>query len=288
MIGEDGRITDAAPERFRGMTAQEAQEAVVAELREQGLLRGEEPYTHTVPFSHRSGERIEPLISLQWFCRMDEMAKPAIEVVRDGRVRFIPAEPHTRVYLDWLERIRPWCISRQLWWGHRLPVWYRGDPDKEPEVYVGEQPPEGDGWEQESDVLDTWFSSALWPFATLGWPDTDAPEYRAFFPTDVLVTARDIIFLWVARMIMTSLEFTGEVPFSDVIHPLGDPGARRAADVEEPRHRDRPARRDRGARRRRPALRPAGDVLDPGRPLLRRRASSRDATSPTRCGTPRG
>jgi valyl-tRNA synthetase len=216
VIGEDGRITDAAPERFRGMTAQEAQEAVVSELREQGLLRGEEPYTHTVPFSHRSGERIEPLISLQWFCRMDEMAKPAIEVVRDGRVRFIPAEPHTRVYTEWLERIRPWAISRQLWWGHRLPVWYRGDPDKEPEVYVGEQPPEGDGWEQESDVLDTWFSSALWPFATLGWPDTEAPEYRAFFPTDVLVTARDIIFLWVARMIMTSLEFTGEAPFSDV------------------------------------------------------------------------
>jgi valyl-tRNA synthetase len=115
-----------------------------------------------------------------------------------------------------MERIRPWCISRQLWWGHRLPVWYRGD-----ETYVGEEPPEEDGWEQDSDVLDTWFSSALWPFATLGWPDADAPEFKAFFPTDVLSTARDIIFLWVARMIMTSLEFTGEVPFSDVyIHSV--------------------------------------------------------------------
>ena len=216
VIGEDGRITDEAPERFRGLTAEEAREAVVAELREQGLIRGEEPYTHSVPFSHRSGERIEPLISLQWFCRMDEMAKPAIGAVNDGRVRFIPADPHTRVYLDWMERIRPWCISRQLWWGHRLPVWYRGD-----ETYVGEQPPEGEGWEQESDVLDTWFSSALWPFATLGWPDTDAPEFRAFFPTDTMVTARDIIFLWVARMIMTSLEFTGEAPFSDVyVHSI--------------------------------------------------------------------
>ncbi len=216
VIGEDGRITDEAPERFRGMTAEKAREAVVAELREQGLIRGEEPYTHSVPFSHRSGKRIEPLISLQWFCRMDEMAKPAIEAVNEGRVRFIPAEPHTRVYLDWMERIRPWCISRQLWWGHRLPVWYRGD-----ETYVGEQPPEGEGWEQESDVLDTWFSSALWPFATLGWPDTDAPEYEAFFPTDTMVTARDIIFLWVARMIMTSLEFTGEPPFSDVyVHSI--------------------------------------------------------------------
>jgi valyl-tRNA synthetase len=211
VIGEDGRITDEAPERFRGMTAQEAQEAVVAELHEQGLIRGEEPYTHSVPFSHRSGERIEPLISLQWFCRMDEMAKSAIDVVTDGRVRFIPSDPHTRVYLDWMERIRPWCISRQLWWGHRLPVWYRGD-----ETYVGEEAPEGEGWEQEEDVLDTWFSSALWPFATLGWPDTDAPEFKAFFPTDVMITARDIIFLWVARMIMTSLEFTGEIPFSDV------------------------------------------------------------------------
>jgi valyl-tRNA synthetase len=131
--------------------------------------------------------------------------------VTDGRVRFIPSDPHTRVYLDWMERIRPWCISRQLWWGHRLPVWYRGE-----ETYVGEAPPEGEGWEQESDVLDTWFSSALWPFATLGWPDAKTPEFQAFFPTDAMVTARDIIFLWVARMIMTSLEFTGEIPFSDV------------------------------------------------------------------------
>ncbi len=216
VIGEDGRITDEAPERFRGLTAGEAQKAVVAELRNESLIRGEEPYTHSVPYSHRSGERIEPLISLQWFCRMDEMAKPAIDAVTDGRVRFVPGDPHTRVYLDWMERIRPWCISRQLWWGHRLPVWYRGD-----ETYVGEQPPEGEGWEQESDVLDTWFSSALWPFATLGWPDTEAPEFKAFFPTDVMITARDIIFLWVARMIMTSLEFTDEIPFSDVyVHSI--------------------------------------------------------------------
>jgi valyl-tRNA synthetase len=215
VIGEDGLITDEAPERFRGMTAADAQKTVIAELREKGLLRGEEPYTHTVPFSHRSGERIEPLISLQWFCRMDELAKRAVEVVHDGKVRIIP-DGARRQYLDSIEKIPPWCISRQLWWGHRLPVWYRGD-----ETYVGEAPPEGEGWEQESDVLDTWFSSALWPYATLGWPDTSAPEYRAFFPTDVLVTARDIIALWVARMIMTSLEFTGDVPFRDVyVHSI--------------------------------------------------------------------
>jgi valyl-tRNA synthetase len=209
VIGEDGRMTEEAGERFAGTTVAEAQEAVVAALREAGALRGAEPYEHSVPFSHRSGERIEPLISLQWFCRMDELAKPAIEVVRDGTVRFVPASAG-EVYLSWMERIRPWCISRQLWWGHRLPVWYRGE-----ETHVGEEPPEGEGWEQDPDVLDTWFSSALWPFATLGWPER-TPELRAFFPTDVLTTARDIIFLWVARMIMTSIEFTGEVPFADV------------------------------------------------------------------------
>jgi valyl-tRNA synthetase len=214
VIGEDGRMIDPAPERFVGMTVAEAQEAVVAELREQGLIRGEEPHEHSVPYSHRSGERIEPLISLQWFCRMDEMAKPATEVVRDDQVRITP-DGARRQYLNWMENIRPWCISRQLWWGHRLPVWYRGDRDDEPEIYVGEQPPEGEGWGQDEDVLDTWFSSALWPFATLGWPD-ETPELRAFFPTDAMVTARDIIALWVARMVMTSLEFTGEAPFRDV------------------------------------------------------------------------
>jgi valyl-tRNA synthetase len=214
VIGEDGRITDAAPARFGGMTVPEAQRAVVDELRSEGMISREEQYTHTVPFSQRSGERIEPLVSLQWFMRMDELAKPAIEVVREGRVRFHPPS-NTRVYMDWMENIRPWVISRQLWWGHRLPVWYRGD-----ETYVGVTAPEGDGWEREPDVLDTWFSSALWPFATLGWPE-QTPELRAFFPTDVLVTARDIIFLWVARMIMMGLEFTGDIPFDDVhIHAI--------------------------------------------------------------------
>ncbi len=214
VIGEDGRLNSDAPERFTGMTAAEAQAAVVAELREQGLIARSEPYTHTVPFSHRSGERIEPLISLQWFMRMDELAAPAIEAVKDGRVRFHP-ENYTRVYLNWMENIRPWVISRQLWWGHRIPVWYRGD-----EVYAGATDPPGEGWERDPDVLDTWFSSALWPFATLGWPER-TPELGAFYPTDVLSTARDIIFLWVARMIMMGLEFTGEVPFSDVyVHAI--------------------------------------------------------------------
>jgi valyl-tRNA synthetase len=142
--------------------------------------------------------------------RMDELAKPAIGVVRDGRVRFHP-ERWTRVYLDWMENIRPWVLSRQLWWGHQIPVWYRDD-----EIYVGTEAPEGEGWERDPDVLDTWFSSALWPFVTLGWP-SETPELRAFYPTDSLSTGRDIIFLWVARMIMMGLEFTDTVPFSDVL-----------------------------------------------------------------------
>ncbi|MDQ3608575.1 MAG: valine--tRNA ligase [Actinomycetota bacterium] len=215
VIGEDGRMTAQAGERFTGLTVAEAQAAVLAALREEGALRAQEPYLHVVPFSERSGARIEPLISLQWFMRMDELARPAADAVRDGRVRIHP-ESQARRYLAWLEAIRPWCISRQLWWGHQIPVWYRG----EDEVHVGHEPPEGEAWERDPDVLDTWFSSALWPFATLGWPDDD-PRLRAFYPTDVLSTAREILFLWVARMVMMGLRFTGDVPFTDVyIHSV--------------------------------------------------------------------
>ncbi len=217
VIGEDGRMTAEAGERFEGMSAAEAQDAVVAALREEGSLRGEEPYTHSVPFSHRSGERIEPLISLQWFCRMDELARPAIEVVERDEVRIVPAQ-WKRVYLDWMRGIRPWCVSRQLWWGHRIPVWYC---DSCGETIVAESEPQacsqcgGAELRQDPDVLDTWFSSAIWPFATLGWPE-DTPELRAFYPTNFLTTAREILFLWVARMIMTGIEFAGERPFDDV------------------------------------------------------------------------
>jgi valyl-tRNA synthetase len=216
VIGPDGRMTDDAGERFAGLSAAEAQEAVVAALREEGRLRAEEPYVHSVPFSHRSGARIEPLISLQWFCRMDELARPAIEAVERDEVRIEPPR-WKRVYLDWMGEIRPWCISRQLWWGHRIPVWYC---DACEETIVAEQPPERCGacdgpLRQEEDVLDTWFSSALWPFATLGWPE-DTPELRAFYPTGFLTTAREILFLWVARMVMMGIEFAGDVPFRDV------------------------------------------------------------------------
>ena len=216
VIGEDGRMTEQAGEAFAGLTVSEARAAVVAALEQQGVLRAREPYTHAVPYSHRSGERIEPLISLQWFMRMDELARPAIACVLDERVRFHPGR-WKQVYLDWMGAIRPWCVSRQLWWGHRLPVYYC---DACEETYVARVPPERCGacdgpLRQDEDVLDTWFSSALWPFVTLGWPEqTDA--LSAFYPTDALVTAREIIFLWVARMIMMGLQFTGEVPFADV------------------------------------------------------------------------
>ncbi|WP_354697650.1 Valine--tRNA ligase [Paraconexibacter sp. AEG42_29] len=210
VIGEDGLMNAESGPEYAGLSVVDARAKVVEALRGVGQLRSEEPYTHTVPFSHRSGSRIEPLISLQWFMRMDELAAPALQVVRDGRVRIHP-ESQRRRYDDWLSNIRPWCVSRQLWWGHQIPVWYRGDD----EVYCGTTAPEGDGWERDPDVLDTWFSSALWPFATLGWPDS-TPELEAFYPTDVLSTARDILFLWVARMVMMGLEFAGDVPFTDV------------------------------------------------------------------------
>jgi valyl-tRNA synthetase len=216
VIGEDGRMTAAAGDRFAGMDVEEAREAVVAELRDQGRISSVEPISHDVPHSHRSGRRIEPLISLQWFCNMNELAKPAIQVVRDGEVRFHPESPYTATYLRWLENIRPWCISRQLWWGHRIPVYYCDNGHQNALVDPPDSCPEcGAPVAQDEDVLDTWFSSALWPFATLGWPE-QTPELRAFYPTDALVTARDIIFLWVARMVMMGIEFTDQVPFTDV------------------------------------------------------------------------
>ncbi len=215
VIGPDGRMNKEAGD-YEGMTVAEAQKAIVEDLRNEGVLRKEEAYTHSVPFSHRSGERIEPLISLQWFCRMDELARPAMDVVESSAVNIQP-DQWSRVYLNWLEEIRPWCVSRQLWWGHQIPVWYC-DPCSE--TIVAESAPErcgqcGGELRQEEDVLDTWFSSALWPFATLGWPD-DTPELRAFYPTSFLTTAREILFLWVARMVMMGLEFPGDIPFRDV------------------------------------------------------------------------
>ena len=223
VIGEDGRMSAEAGERFEGLRRPRRARRWSRRCARRACCAASSRYEHSVPFSHRSGERIEPLISLQWFCRMDELAAPAIEVVERDEVRITP-EQHKRVYLDWMNNIRPWCVSRQLWWGHRLPVWYGPDGEEIVAETAGAAPA---SWRpsagstrtalrQDADVLDTWFSSALWPFATLGWPDETAPLLDAFYPTDTLVTARDILFLWVARMVMMGIEFVGERPFDDV------------------------------------------------------------------------
>jgi valyl-tRNA synthetase len=219
VIGFDGRMNEEAG-RFAGLEAREARDRVIGALEERALFVKAEDYTHSVGTCYRCGTVIEPLLSLQWFMNMQRLAAPAIEVVEQGRVRFVP-ERWGDVYLEWMRSIRPWCISRQLWWGHRLPVWYCEACEK---VIVSREPPDqcpdcGGGLHQDEDVLDTWFSSALWPFATLGWPE-ETPELGYFYPTAVLSTARDIIYLWVARMIMMGLEYRDEVPFHDVIiHP---------------------------------------------------------------------
>jgi valyl-tRNA synthetase len=219
-IGQDGRIT-AAGGPYAGLTVEEAAERVVADLRALGALEKVEEYGHSVATCDRCGTPIEPLISEQWFMDMSELKEPATDVVREGKVRFTP-ERWGRVYLDWMENLRPWCISRQLWWGHQLPVWYCPDGH----VNVAETEPQACATcgstelTRETDVLDTWFSSALWPFATWGWPERTA-DLEYFYPTAVLSTAREIIFLWVARMVMMGIEFMGEVPFDDVyIHSV--------------------------------------------------------------------
>jgi valyl-tRNA synthetase len=228
VIGLDGRMNDEAGE-FAGLTQAQANERIVAQLERDGLLESAEPYRHAVAFCDRSGDRIEPLVSLQWWCDMSELAKPAIAAVRDGRVRFRP-ERYEKVYLDWMDAIRPWCISRQLWWGHQIPAWYCPDGH----ITVAESAPEACAecgskeLRQDEDVLDTWFSSALWPFATLGWPG-DTPDLRAWYPNDVSSTDRGIIFLWEARMIMAGLELMDDIPFHTVnIHStINAPDGRR-------------------------------------------------------------
>lgn len=220
-IGQDGRIT-AAGGPYAGLDVETAAQRVLADLAKEGALVKVDEYPHSVATCDRCGTPVEPLISEQWFMRMDELKVPAIECVRDGRIRFTPAR-WGEVYLDWMENLRPWCISRQLWWGHQLPVWYCDDCG---EAVVAESEPQlcphcaGSKLTRETDVLDTWFSSALWPFATWGWPEHTA-DLDYFYPTSMLSTAREIVFLWVARMVMMGMEFVGEVPFRDVyIHSV--------------------------------------------------------------------
>ena len=203
------QLNNNVPKDFQGLDRYDAREKVVNTFEKLGLLEKIEDYTHKVGHSERTDAVVEPYISKQWFVDMKQLVKPAIESVKNKEVKFYP-ERWTKTYFHWLDNIKDWCISRQLWWGHRIPVWYRND-----EIYCGINPPEDDGWIQEEDVLDTWFSSWLWPFATLGWPkETD--DLKKHYPTQDLVTGPDIIFFWVARMIMAGIHFKGEVPFNNV------------------------------------------------------------------------
>ena len=216
VIGSDGRMSENA-QAYEGMDRFDARDKILADLTELGLLRGEEKKIVPVPRCYRSGDIIEPFLSEQWFVKMKPLAEPALEAVRSGKIRFHPKH-WEETYFHWMENIRDWCISRQIWWGHRVPVWYC----PEGHVTVSTEDPQACATcgskdiKQDEDVLDTWFSSWLWPFSTLGWPK-DTADLKTFFPGDSLVTGPDIIFFWVARMIMASLEFMGDVPFKDVI-----------------------------------------------------------------------
>ncbi|WP_308748291.1 valine--tRNA ligase [Candidatus Hakubella thermalkaliphila] len=221
-IFTESAVTNENAGPYQGLERSEARRRVVADLERLGLVEGQEKYSHSVGQCYRCDTMVEPRISRQWFLRMKPLAGPAVEAVREGRIEFIPS-PWAKVYFDWMQNIRDWCISRQIWWGHRIPAWYCRRCGQEivtvddPQVCPGCSSEE---LHQEDDVLDTWFSSALWPFSTLGWPD-DTEDLRYFYPTDVLVTGHDIIFFWVARMIMAGLYGVGDVPFHQVfINPL--------------------------------------------------------------------
>ena len=221
MLDGEGRITGGY--KWDGMDRYAARKAIVAELEEQGYLVSIEPCVHNVGTCYRCHNDVEPLASDQWFVKMEPLAKRAIEVVENGTVKFVP-ERFAKTYLNWMHNVRDWCISRQLWWGHQIPAWYCADCGHVTVSRTDAVCCEKCGShniERDPDVLDTWFSSALWPFSTLGWPDTEAEDYKYFFPTDVLVTGYDIIFFWVARMIFSSMEQTGREPFHTVlIHGL--------------------------------------------------------------------
>jgi valyl-tRNA synthetase len=217
----DAVMNDAAPAAYRGLDRFEARKHVVADLESAGLLEKTDPHTLPVPRGDRSGAVLEPWLTDQWYVCIAPLAEPAIRAVEDGRIRFVP-DNWSKTYFQWMRNIQDWCISRQLWWGHRIPAWYDGNGNvfvARCEADARRQAQERHGHEvaleRDQDVLDTWFSSALWPFSTLGWPQR-TPELAAFYPTSVLVTGFDIIFFWVARMIMMGLEFTGEIPFHEV------------------------------------------------------------------------
>ena len=214
VLNDDATMNEAAGP-YAGLDRFDCRHRLWQDMDSEGLAIRVEPHRHAIPRSQRGGEIVEPLLSTQWFLRIQPLADKAIDAVRQGRIRIIP-EQFEKVYFHWLENIQDWCVSRQLWWGHRIPAWYGPDG----QVHVGTEAPQGEGWVAETDVLDTWFSSGLWPFSTLGWPEKTA-DFDRFYPTSVLETGYDILFFWVARMIMMGLWFTDEVPFHTVyLHGL--------------------------------------------------------------------
>ena len=206
--------------KYAGLDRYACREQLWSDMEAAGLTIKTEPYVTRIPRSQRGGEVVEPMMSTQWYVRIQPLADKAIAAVRDGRIKIVP-ERFEKVYFHWLENIQDWCVSRQLWWGHRIPAWYREkDGDPEGEIYVGREAPPGDGWVMEQDVLDTWFSSGLWPFSTLGWPQETADLGR-FYPTQMMETGHDILFFWVARMIMMGMWFTDTPPIHTVyLHGL--------------------------------------------------------------------
>ena len=222
VLDDNGKVVEGYG-RYSGMDRYEARKAIVADLEEQGYLVKVEEHTHNVGTCYRCGTDVEPIISAQWFVKMEPLAREALRVVNDGEVKFVP-DRFSKIYTNWMENVHDWCISRQLWWGHRIPAWTCEDCG---EMTVSETDPtecqhcHSTHIRQEEDVLDTWFSSALWPFSTLGWPDESSEDFKYFYPTEVLVTGYDIIFFWVARMIFSACEHTGKPPFHTVfIHGL--------------------------------------------------------------------
>ena len=224
ILDQSAKIIQSAPKEYQGLDRFDARRKIVEDIESLGLMQEIEDYTLTIPRGDRIGEILDPLITNQWFLKIEPLSEPAITVVKNGELKFVP-ENWSKTYFEWLENIQDWCISRQLWWGHRIPAWY----DNKGNVYVGESESEvreknniknSIALTQDEDVLDTWFSSALWPFSSLGWPD-ETYDLKTFYPTNVLVTGFDIIFFWVARMVMMGLKFMKEIPFKEIyIHGL--------------------------------------------------------------------